>query len=286
MKSLNIKLRKICIWIFLIIFLTTCSSTRFIYTLVDEYIENEVNFYFDLDEEQNIFLKNQVSEMVSWHRINMLPRYSIYLDNMANMLESGHYSKADISIIITNGRSLVKETVDGLTPFASKFLMRHQNSNAIKFMEKKMATRQKTRLAELSVSDTKLFEKRFDRLKSNFKRFFGNLSNKQMELLRVYSMKTLQDSKIRLNNRAKRQKVFIDFLRNRPAESELTDYINKLLMRGHTITDPANKDFAEASIKKFKNLMANILASSTINQRETIIKKLREYSEDIKNISL
>ena len=77
-----------------------------------------------------------------------------------------------------------------------------------------MATRQKTRLAELSVSDTKLFEKRFDRLKSNFKRFFGNLSNKQMELLRVYSMKTLQDSKIRLNNRAKRQKVFIDFLRN------------------------------------------------------------------------
>ena len=57
MKSLNIKLRKICIWIFLIIFLTTCSSTRFIYTLVDEYIENEVNFYFDLDSVDDLIEK-------------------------------------------------------------------------------------------------------------------------------------------------------------------------------------------------------------------------------------
>ena len=63
----------------LIAFLTTCSSTRFVYTFLDKFIEDEITFFLDLDEEDNNIMKKQVSEMVDWHRSTMLPSYATYL---------------------------------------------------------------------------------------------------------------------------------------------------------------------------------------------------------------
>ena len=39
--------------------------------------------------------------------------------------------------MLRNGRFLIEETITGLTPYASRFLIRHQSVEAIKFIEKK-----------------------------------------------------------------------------------------------------------------------------------------------------
>ena len=78
-------------------FLTTCSSTRFIYTFVDEFIKDEITFFLELNEEEQVLLNQQVSEMVNWHRTSMLPKYSDYLYNVNKKLEDEQYVAADIS---------------------------------------------------------------------------------------------------------------------------------------------------------------------------------------------
>ena len=81
----------------LISILATCSSTRFIYTFVDEFIKDEINYFLDLDEDEKVLLNKQVSEIVNWHRTSMLPRYADYLNNVADKLEDDQYSADDIS---------------------------------------------------------------------------------------------------------------------------------------------------------------------------------------------
>ena len=86
----------------------------------------------------------------------------------------------------------------------------------------------------------------------------------------MYARETLNDSRVRLHNRTLRQKVFIKFLKTQPTEVELTNYLNKLLLEGHMITNPSYETFSEISVKKFHTLLVNMLAKSSIIQREQL----------------
>ena len=278
-------IRHITILTTLIFFLTTCSSTRFIYTFVDEFIKDEVNYFLDLDEEEKVFLNQQVSEMVNWHRTSMLPKYASYLNNIAYKLEDGQYTTTYISKYLANGKSLIEETVTGLIPYASRYLIQFQTVETIELIENKMLNRRQERIIELSKPDDFLYEKRLERLTSNFERFFGELKDSQVRLLEAHTRKTLYESRVRLHNKTLRQKVFIRFLKTQPTEVELTTYLNKLLLQGHKITNPSYQAFSKASLDRFHDLLVSLLALSSTVQRETIVNKLRKYADDFKAIS-
>ena len=67
--------------------------------------------------------------MVNWHRTSILPKYADYLNNIADKLENDEYSPNDINKLLDDGRFLIEETVIGLVPYASKFLINHQKSH-------------------------------------------------------------------------------------------------------------------------------------------------------------
>ena len=82
-----------------------------------------------------------------------------------------------------------------------------------------------------------------------------------------------------------RQKAFVNFLRTQPTEPALTSYLNKLLLSGHQITNPTYKNFSESSLNQFRDLLVNMLATSTKIQRKTIITNLRKYADDFIAVS-
>ena len=265
--------------------LSACSSTQFIYTFVDRYIQDEIEYFIDLNEEDKVLLSQKVSEMVSWHRTSMLPSYANYLDEIAKKLEEVYDEKVLVNMALAKGRLLIEQTVLGLTPYASKFLVRYQTSEDIKFIEKKMKKRRKERLEEFSKSNETRYEDRVDRLTSNFERFFGTLSDEQLILLKAHAQATLDDEITRFENRTMRQKIFIKFLYTQPKESELTSYLNKLLIRGHLLTNPSYEAFSEVSLKRFETLLVKMISNSTSNQRKIMIRKLRSYANDFKVVS-
>ena len=269
----------------LISILATCSSTRFIYTFVDEFIKDEINYFLDLDEDEKVLLNKQVSEIVNWHRTSMLPRYADYLNNVADKLEDDQYSADDISKFLENGRFLIEETVIGLVPYVSKFLVHHQTSESIEFMENRMLNRRQERIIELSKPEDVLYNERLERLTSNFERFFGDFKDSQLTILETHARLTLDESRVRLHNRTLRQKVFIRFLRTQPTELDLTNYLNTLLLKGHIITNSSYQAFSEKSLNRFHSLLVSLFAISSATQRETIINKLRDYARDFKAVS-
>ena len=269
----------------LISLLTSCSSTRFIYTFVDEFIKDEITYFLKLDEDEKVLLNKQVSEMVNWHRTSILPKYADYLNNIADKLENDEYDANDINKLLDDGRFLIEETVIGLVPYASKFLINHQTSESIDYMEKKMLNRRQERMIELSKSEDILLKERLERLTSSFERFFGDLKDSQLTILETHARLTLNESRIRLHNRTLRQKVFIRFLRTQPTEVQLSNYLNTLLLKGYVITNPSYQAFSEDSLNRFQFLLVSLLATSNLTQRETIINKLRDYAKDFKTVS-
>ena len=279
-------INKTSILVVMTILLTACSSTRFIYTFIDEFIKDEITYFLDLNEKEKLLLSQQVTEMVNWHRTSMLPRYAAYLINVADKIEKKEYKSADISKLLENARFLIEQTTSGLTPYASKFLMNYLTSEDIEFMEKRMLMRQQERITELSRSEDILYTERLKRLTINFERFFGELNDSQKTLLESHTSQTLGESRVRLHNRTLRQKVFIRFLNTQPTETELIAFMEKLLIRGHLITNPSYKDFSAASLKRFEILLVNMLKNSSKEQLKTIIDNLRGYAKDFEAVSI
>ena len=279
------KFIKLLVLTTLIIHTTSCSSTRIIYSLAEKFLEDEVTFFIDLDNEEEIRLTKQVKEIVDWHRNNMLPKYETYLRNIAEKLTKNQYSYTDINNILMYGRSLIEETVIGLTPFASKFLVEHQTVSDIDFLEKQMEKRRRERQEELSKPDNKLYEIRENRLIKNFERFFGNLNDRQVILIKRYASETIDDKRVRLNNRTMRQKAFLEFLRTKPNQKSLMIYTNKLLLSGHEITNQGYRAFQDNSLVLFGKLMSDVLAVSSKMQQEKVVTKIRKYANDFKVFS-
>lgn len=279
------KFLKLLILIVINVLLVSCSSTQLIYSIADKFIQDEVEYFLNLNEKERVILNQEISEIVIWHRESMLPKYSNYLVDISNKLEIGDYDTSNINKAVRNARFLIEETVTGLTPFASQILMRHRNVEAVKFIEKKMEMRRQERLEELSQPKDMLYKERLERLLSSFERFMSSLNEEQVKLLEAHASATLLDNSIRLKNRTMRQKVFIEFLKTQPDEEELTAYLNKLLLRGYEITNPTYQDFLEASLERFEFLLGDMLAVSTELQKKKIVKKLRSYSEDFKTVS-
>ncbi len=271
--------------LFFIILVTACSSTRLIYTFTDKFIKDEINYFLYLDEQEKLLMNQQVAKMINWHRISMLPSYASYLDNIADTLEVGQYDATEITLIIDEGRTLIEDTIIGLTPYASGFLIRIKNDETIEFMKKKMLMRQQERIVKLSEPREIRYKERLDKLTTNFKRFFGDLTNAQIEMVETHSHETLNDSRIRLHNRTLRQKVFIRFLKSQPNETELNAYLNKLLIQGHEIINPNYQDFSQASLSRFKMLLTKMLAISSDKQRDVMIDKLRSYAKEFNTMS-
>ena len=271
--------------LFFIILVTACSSTRLIYSFTDKFIKDEINYFLYLDEEEKLLMNQQVSEMINWHRTSMMPSYASYLDNIADTLEVGEYDANKITIIIDEGRTLIEDTVIGLTPYASRFLIRINNDGAIEFMKKQMLMRQQEHIIKLSKPREIRYKDRLEKLTTNFKRFFGDLTDAQIEMLETHAYETLNDSRVRLHNRTLRQKVFVRFMKSQPNEAELNAYLNKLLISGHEIINPNYKDFSQASLSRFKTLLIKMLAISSEKQRNAMISKLRNYAREFNTIS-
>lgn len=277
---------KTAILVVITILLTACSSTRFIYSFIDDFIQDEITYFLDLNEKEELLLSQQVSEIVNWHRTSMLPRYATYLINVADKIEKKEYESADINKLLENARFLIEQTISGLIPYASKFLINYLTNEDIEFMEKRMLIRQQERITELSKSEDILYKERLKRLTLNFERFFGELNDSQKTLLETHTSQTLGESRVRLHNRTLRQKVFIRFLKTQPTETVLIAFTEKLLIRGHLITNPSYEDFSATSLKRFEILLVNMLSVSSEVQLKTIIDNLRAYASDFKAVSM
>tara|TARA_A100001015_G_C14871849_1_gene664708 strand:+ start:128 stop:991 length:864 start_codon:yes stop_codon:yes gene_type:complete len=277
---------KTAILVVITILLTACSSTRFIYSFIDDFIQDEITYFLDLNEKEELLLSQQVSEMVNWHRTSMLPRYATYLINVADKIEKKEYESADINKLLENARFLIEQTISGLIPYASKFLINYLTNEDIEFMEKRMLIRQQERITELSKSEDILYKERLKRLTLNFERFFGELNDSQKTQLEAHTSQTLGESRVRLHNRTLRQKVFIRFLKTQPTETVLIAFTEKLLIRGHLIINPSYEDFSATSLKRFEILLVNMLSVSSEVQLKTIIDNLRAYASDFEAVSM
>ena len=101
-------------WCLIVLTLSSCSATQFIYNRVDILVRWYLDDYVSLDREQQARFDGRLEALLEWHRREELPAYVVLLDDALTILDEG--------VPLEDTRAMADRIEDAAIRFQDPFL--------------------------------------------------------------------------------------------------------------------------------------------------------------------
>lgn len=273
------------ILILLVIAVSGCSQLKLVYSFGGDAIQNETEFYLDLNEEEGAALERRIEELVSWHRVKMLPLYAEFFRKGAEAVDRGALDEPRVRLVIEEMQYLLRQTVEGAVPHVATVMVGHTKPRKLNHLRARMAERSSERRKELEVPKLEWLSERTESSVRRFRRFFGDLSEVQVAMVRRYFADTAGSSKPWQRVREDRRQAFLAFLSGRPDQDQIAKFLSRIMLHSEEIVGPEYKRLAVAWWARFTDWMVEMMGSLDANQRQYFSKTLRDYADDMIDLS-
>lgn len=274
-------LKKIGIIAALCVFIAGCSSLKFAYGFAETVIRDRAETYLDISEQEGPALESEISSLVSWHRIEMLPEYAAFFESQAQLAEGAGWTRSQVEDSVRTFRALIKETSAGAAPYIARVLVNHTNEDKIGYIKYAMADVLSERRERYDEPLEDQIDASVEKSVSSFERFFGSLSNQQLAIVREHKTETYDPSGEWLNWREKRQDDLVRFLSAQPDVDEIQDYVTVALTAPEQIFGEAYRTQADRWWDEQTDRLYELLTTLDAEQRQTFANNLRGYAIDM-----
>ena len=198
-----------CRWfpVLLLVFLTACSSTTFVYNRLDFLLPWYLGDYVELEREQKKQLGSLLDPFLQWHRAEELPQYLQLLQEAESKLD-GPLTAADIESISLSFEAawlrLESRALEWLMELGEE-LSDEQIAGFITELRDKQSEYEEKYLTR---TDEEYHEEAYENLRDSLQDYMGRLDSEQRELLRDSSLELLRSDGVWLPERA----AWIDML--------------------------------------------------------------------------
>lgn len=198
-----------CRWfpVLLLVFLTACSSTTFVYNRLDFLLPWYLGDYVELEREQKKQLGSLLDPFLQWHRAEELPQYLQLLQEAESKLD-GPLTAADIESISLSFEAawlrLESRALEWLMELGEE-LSDEQIAGFITELRDKQSEYEEKYLTR---TDEEYHEEAYENLRDSLQDYMGRLDSEQRELLRASSLELLRSDGVWLTERA----AWIDML--------------------------------------------------------------------------
>ncbi|QYF95204.1 hypothetical protein KY495_08640 [Massilia sp. PAMC28688] len=264
-----------------------CSSVRFAYNQGDTLLYWWVDAYVDLDSEQGGMVKQDIDQLINWHRKTQLRDYGQLLAQAQAKLGNGNVSHADL-------RGLYKDVLARTEVLAFKALPELTDlalsvkPDQIANIEEKFRKNNETYRKKFIAIDTdKKQKQRYKKSMEQLNLWFGDFSREQEAILRKASDARPLNNQFWLEERIIRQKKIIAVLREiqqkklgREATSALLNNLLKDIFG--RFDSPERKPFFDTYIDASINLMLTAIKIATPAQKAHAQQRMQGWMEDFK----
>ena len=166
----------LCCWVLLAV--TGCSATQFIYNRVDILVRWYLDDYVALDRDQRARFDQRLEVFLDWHRSEELPFYVVLLDDSLTILADG----VPLQVAREMSDRIEEAAIRFQGPFlelllsTGKDLRPEQRAEFVENLLAKQAEFESDRLARTDIEYRKDLEARLDKL---LKRYMGSLTSQQ-----------------------------------------------------------------------------------------------------------
>ena len=280
------RFRVLCL-LTIIVALTACSSVKFAYNQGDTLLYWFVDAYVDLDSEQAPLVKEDIGQLIKWHRKTQLREYSQFLVKAQGKLASNNIThadlKADYKDVKTRTEALAYKALPELTDLALSVKPDQISNIEEKFRKNNETYRKKF----VSIDNDKKQKQRYKKSMEQFELWFGSFSSDQEAVLRKASDARPLDNQVWLDERIIRQKKIISVLREIQAKKlskEATSALMSNLLKDifGRFDSSERKPFFDAYIDGTLNLTLTAIKIATPTQKAHAQKRMQGWIDDFK----
>ena len=265
-------------WCFLLLTLTGCSATQFIYNRVDVLVRWYLDDYVSIDRDQRVHFDERLDIFLEWHRREELPEYVVLIDDALTILDNGvslgaardmadrielaaiRFQDPFLELLLSTGRDLRQE-------------------QRVEFIDNMMAKQGEFEADRLARSDDEYrddLEKRFDKQLS---RYMGPLTSVQTDRIATGVADMTRLDRFWLEDR----RVWIEALSDilLPAEDDWPDQVRALIAGREGALLPAYREGIDHNGEVILQLSRDVLISRTEKQDRKLRGKLLALRDDL-----
>jgi len=267
--------------------LAGCSTVRLAYNNLPEVSYWWLDTYLDFDGSQTPKVRDELGQLLSWHRQNELPRIAGLLRE-AQALAPHDVTAAQACRMADQIRERLLAVTERAEPAGTELAL-SLTAAQLQQLERKYAKNNadyRKDWLERSAADVQ--EKRYDRFLDRLEDFYGRLSPEQRELLRRQVAQSVFDPRLADAERRQRQQEALQLLRGfnatKPPVSEARAAIHAYVMR---IAEPPPgpwRDHQQALLQEGCRNLAALHNTTSAGQREQAVRRLQAYQDDLRQL--
>ena len=260
----------------ILIFLTGCSSTTFVYNRIDILLPWYLGSYVDLSRDQKQYLDELLIPFFNWHRHKELPRYAEIINSVQGLLDSEVEVKNIVLITQDVEESwfrLEDELLLWIIPL-TKDLTDEQINNFLQVMQTKIIESENKYLKR---NDQVYQKDNYKRLRKNLRRFIGTMNKEQLDLVKIASKSMRRVDAEWIQNRKKLVANLGSILQR---EEGWEQRFISITHRDDLVSKNYRDNYAY-NIDVTHHLIAAILNTRTKKQDKKIRAQLKRYRTDI-----
>ena len=267
--------------------LAGCSTVRLAYNNLPEVSYWWLDTYLDFDGAQTPKVRDELAQLLTWHRQNELPRIASLLQE-AQALAPHDVTAAQACRMADQIRERLLAVAERAEPAGTELAL-SLTAAQLQQLERKYAKNNadyRKEWLERSAADVQ--EKRYDRFLDRLEDFYGRLSPEQRELLRRQVAQSVFDPRLADAERRQRQQEALQLLRGfnaaKPSAAEARAAIHAYVMR---IAEPPPgpwREHQQALLQEGCRNLAALHNTASAAQREQAVRRLQAYHDDLRQL--
>ncbi|QRY33744.1 DUF6279 family lipoprotein [Variovorax sp. PMC12] len=267
--------------------LGACSAIRLAYNNLPTVSYWWLDGYLDFDSEQAPKVRDELAQLLDWHRQNELPRIASLLQE-AQALAPGEVTPAQVCTMADRIRERLLAVTDHAETAGAQLAL-SLTAAQLQQLERKYAKNNATYRKEwLDRTPAQVQEKRYDQFLDRTEDFYGRLSTEQRELLRQQVAQSVFDPKLADAERRQRQQEALALLRgfvaDKPTPAEARAALHAYIQRVAEPPPGRWRDQQQALLEEGCRNTAALHNGTTASQRAQAVRRLQAYQEDLRQL--
>ena len=251
-------------WIF-----ASCSAfvVKTGYRNLDWLAYREVDGFFDLNDEQEAFVKREFASILEWHKANELPKYRELLEDLKELVNQNELTREDVMAFRGRLLEIRDEYVEILKPVSIR-LLESLESKQIEHLRGVFKEKNEEDFEELDVSEQEYYEERLENQIESMEDYAGDLTPVQTRLAEDYVADTFELSKMGFRQREFNQAFFLEILEKRSVPGQVEAELRNWMRNPGLLREPGYDELIRARAEKYYLFLEAFHASLTPEQKK------------------
>ncbi|KQX22147.1 DUF6279 family lipoprotein [Variovorax sp. Root434] len=268
--------------------LGACSAIKLAYNNLPTVSYWRLDAYLDFNGAQTPKVRDELEQLLAWHRQNELPRIASLLQE-AQALAPGEVTPAQVCAMTDRIRERLLAVTERAEPAGTELALSLSEAQLQQLERKYAKINAEFRKGWLERTPAQVQQKRYDRFLDRAEDFYGRLTDEQRDLLKQQAAQSVFDPQLTDAERRRRQQdalaVLRGFVAGKPSPAEARAALHDYIQR---IAEPPPGPWREHQQALRQEDCRNTAAlhnSTTASQRTQAVRRLQAYQEDLRELA-